>query len=124
MKKSFVLIVFIIFFSISFSQESKVIETQFKVFGNCNQCKTRIEKAVKIDEVKYAKWNKSTKMLRLAFENTITSDSLQKRIASVGHDTQKSTKQLIQLTLNCRIAVFTVMEIIRIDEYNFLGERK
>ncbi len=89
MKKSFILIVFIIFFSISFSQESKVIETQFKVFGNCNQCKTRIEKAVKIDEVKYAKWNKSTKMLRLAFENKITLDSLQKRIASVGHDTEK-----------------------------------
>ena len=71
------------------AQDSKIIETEFKVFGNCTQCKTRIEKTVKIDEVKYAKWNKSTKMLKVAFENSITVDSLQRRIADVGHDTEK-----------------------------------
>lgn len=71
------------------AQDSKIIETTFKVFGNCDQCKTRIEKAVKISEVKYAKWNKSTKTLKVAFENTITADSLQKRLAEVGHDTEK-----------------------------------
>ena len=75
--------------SISFAQDSKVVNKEFKVEGNCNQCKTRIEKAVKIDEVKYAKWNKSTKILKVAFENTITVDSLQRRIAEVGHDTEK-----------------------------------
>jgi cation transport ATPase len=74
---------------ISFAQDSKVVNKEFKVEGNCNQCKTRIEKAVKIDEVKYAKWNKSTKILKVAFENTITVDSLQRRIAEVGHDTEK-----------------------------------
>lgn len=71
------------------AQESKIIETEFKVFGNCGMCKTRIEKAVKIKEVKYAKWNKETKMLKVAFESTIDVDSLHKRVAEVGHDTEK-----------------------------------
>ena len=71
------------------AQEAKIIETEFKVFGNCGMCKTRIEKAVKIKEVKYAKWNKDTKMLKVAFESTIDADSLHKRVAEVGHDTEK-----------------------------------
>ena len=84
-----ILSILLIAASISFAQDSKVVNKEFKVEGNCNQCKTRIEKAVKIDEVKYAKWNKSTKILKVAFENTITVDSLQRRIAEVGHDTEK-----------------------------------
>ena len=84
-----ILSILLITASISFAQDSKVVNKEFKVEGNCNQCKTRIEKAVKIDEVKYAKWNKSTKILKVAFENTITVDSLQRRIAEVGHDTEK-----------------------------------
>ncbi|NWF89193.1 MAG: ATPase [Ignavibacteriaceae bacterium] len=71
------------------AQDHEIIETTFKVFGNCDQCKARIEKTVKIHEVKYAKWNKSTKMLKVAFENSITADSLQRRLAEVGHDTEK-----------------------------------
>jgi len=71
------------------AQDSKIIETEFMVFGNCGMCKTRIEKAVKIKEVRYAKWNKDTKMLKVAFESTIPVDSLHKRIAEVGHDTEK-----------------------------------
>lgn len=75
--------------SISTAQDKEVIESTFKVFGNCDQCKARIEKAIKIKEVKYAKWDKKTKMLRTAFENSITVDSLQKRLAYAGHDTEK-----------------------------------
>jgi hypothetical protein len=71
------------------AQEFKTIETEFKVDGNCNLCKNRIEKSVKIAEVKYAKWNKTTKMLKVAYDNSVTVDSLQKRIAEVGHDTEK-----------------------------------
>ena len=71
------------------AQESTVQEAQFKVFGNCGMCKTRIEKAVAIKEVKYAKWNKTTKMLGVAFQTPgMTRDSLERRIAAVGHDTE------------------------------------
>jgi hypothetical protein len=90
MKKLFSLItVLAITASALLAQEAKVIETEFKVFGNCGMCKTRIEKAMKIDEVKYAKWNKNTKMLKVAFESSVTADSLHKRVAEVGHDTEK-----------------------------------
>lgn len=85
---SLVIIVLIAVSTIS-AQEEKVTETEFKVFGNCNMCKTRIEKAVKIDGVKYAKWNKNSKMLKVIFEAPATVDSLQKKIAEVGHDTEK-----------------------------------
>jgi hypothetical protein len=72
------------------AQESTVQEAQFKVFGNCGMCKTRIEKAVAIKEVKYAKWNKTTKMFRVAFQTPgMTLDSLERRIAAVGYDTEK-----------------------------------
>jgi hypothetical protein len=65
-----------------------VTETEFRVSGNCSQCKTRIEKTVTIKGVKFARWNKSTKMLKVAFVSTaVTVDSLQRRVAAVGHDT-------------------------------------
>jgi periplasmic mercuric ion binding protein len=78
------------FSSLALAQETVVKDTTFKVFGNCGQCKSRIEKAMKIKEVKMAKWNKQTKMLSVAFLSpAITVDSLQKRAAAVGHDTEK-----------------------------------
>ena len=76
--------------SILTAQEPSVKETQFKVFGNCGMCKTRIEKAMQIREVKYAKWNKTTKMLSVAYLYPgLSIDSLQQRLAAVGHDTEK-----------------------------------
>lgn len=69
-----------------------VIEKEFRVAGNCSQCKSRIEQAVRIDGVKFARWNKSTKMMKVAFvSGTVTVDSLQRRLAAVGHDTDTYT---------------------------------
>lgn len=89
--KKLIIAVFVLFLISPVLTQDKptIIETEIKVLGNCNMCKKRIEKAVEIKEVKYKKWNKSTKMLKLAFESTITLDSLQKRIAAVGHDNDK-----------------------------------
>ena len=86
--KAFVLV--IVFTSFVIPQKSTVKEEKFKVFGNCGMCKDRIEKAVKIKEVKYAKWDKKSKVLTVAFLSpSITADSLKKRVAAVGHDTEK-----------------------------------
>lgn len=71
------------------AQEKPEKEIKFKVFGNCNQCVDRIEGVLKIPEVKYSKWNKKTKILRVIFDSSIDADSLHKRIAAVGHDTEK-----------------------------------
>lgn len=86
MKKLIIAIAVLLFIVSNFTQDKKVIESEIKVLGNCNMCKTRIEKAVDIKEVKYKKWSKQTKILKIAYQSTITLDSLQKRIAEVGHD--------------------------------------
>jgi periplasmic mercuric ion binding protein len=77
-------------FSINAIASDNIKEEKFKVSGNCGECKTRIEEAMKIKEVKFAKWDKKSKMLTVAFDSkTMTADSLQKLAASVGHDTEK-----------------------------------
>ena len=61
----------------------------FKVFGNCEMCKNRIEKAAKAKGVKSATWDVDTKLLSLDYDPLITSPKkVQQRIADVGHDTE------------------------------------
>jgi copper chaperone CopZ len=62
----------------------------FKVYGKCEMCKSRIEKALKTDGVTTANWVVKTNMLTVTFDPTKTnSDVLGKKLASVGHDTEK-----------------------------------
>jgi periplasmic mercuric ion binding protein len=62
----------------------------FKVWGNCDMCKARIEKTVKADGATSADWDKNTKILKVTFDPSKTSvDSFGKKLASVGHDTEK-----------------------------------
>jgi Cation transport ATPase len=72
---------------------SKMVATKtvtIKVWGNCDLCKERIEKAAKIDGVSKAEWNVDTKKLTLIYNpSKVNSDDVQKRIAAVGHDTEK-----------------------------------
>ena len=76
--------------SFSYAQESKVVEAEFKIFGNCGMCKARLEKVMKVKEVKFAKWDKTTKIMKVAYLSPdITVDSLKHRAAEVGHDTDK-----------------------------------
>ena len=61
----------------------------FKVYGNCGMCKSRIEKAAKVDGVSAASWNKDTKMFKVTYDaGKVSSESVQKNIAAVGHDTE------------------------------------
>lgn len=63
----------------------------FKVYGNCEMCKARIEKAAKsVDGVSVAEWNVETKMLALTFDDSKTDvNKVQEAIVKVGHDTDK-----------------------------------
>jgi periplasmic mercuric ion binding protein len=73
--------------------QSKMASTKtetIKVSGKCDMCKSRIEKAAKMDGVSKAEWNKDTKILTLAYDpSKVTSDAVQKSIAAVGYDTEK-----------------------------------
>jgi periplasmic mercuric ion binding protein len=62
----------------------------FKVWGNCDLCKARIEKAVKVEGVTSADWSTKTKLLTVTFDPSKTGkDALSKIIALAGHDTEK-----------------------------------
>jgi hypothetical protein len=76
----------------SLGQDSDIRESRFRVDGLCGMCKTRIEKTVKIDGVRKAQWSKTTRILTVSYQpSLITVDSLQHRLASVGHDTEQYT---------------------------------
>jgi hypothetical protein len=61
-----------------------------KVSGKCDMCKTRIEKAALIDGVSKATWDKKSQLLTLVYNpSKVKSDDVQKKIAAVGHDTEK-----------------------------------
>jgi len=69
--------------------EPEMEKTKFKVSGVCAECEERIEKALDIKEVKSARWEKRTKVLTVVYDpSAIAPDSLQKRVAAVGHDTE------------------------------------
>ena len=81
-------IVFFLLLSVGIfaSQEKK--ET-FKVYGNCDMCKKRIETAaMSVDGVISADWNKETKMLDVTYDESKTDlRKIHEAIANAGHDT-------------------------------------
>lgn len=63
---------------------------KFKVYGNCDMCKERIEKAASsVRGVSKANWDDKTKLLALTYDPAKTStQKVQVAIAKVGHDTE------------------------------------
>lgn len=71
------------------SGEGEIVDGSFKAAGNCGMCKTRIEKALGIEGVTAARWNKRNGRVTVEFQSPpLTLDSLQKRVAAAGHDTE------------------------------------
>ena len=80
----------------SFAQNhdhSKMVSTKtesFKVSGNCDMCKSTIEKAAKVDGVSKAEWNKKTKVITLIYDpSKVKTEDVHKKIAAAGYDTEK-----------------------------------
>ena len=74
--------------SVSVNAQTKT--DSIKVYGECGMCKNRIQKTLKIDGITNAVWNTETKMLLVEYDvSKITNDDIQKKIAAVGHDTEK-----------------------------------
>ncbi len=70
-------------------QAQSKVET-IKVYGNCGTCEKHIEKAAKLAGAEHADWDKDTKILKVTYDSKKTSnDAIQKKIASVGYDTEK-----------------------------------
>jgi mercuric ion binding protein len=71
------------------SSQAQKAET-FKVWGNCEMCKSTIETSLKQEGIYSADWNVDTKIITLSYDSTrYTSAGLHKFIAAVGYDTDK-----------------------------------
>ena len=97
MKKTILMLLsMLILFSVNMHAKDAITKTSFKISGNCEMCKERIEKAAKIEGVKNAIWNQETHILTVAFVPTKTTlDQIQQNIANAGYDTPmfKSTEE-------------------------------
>ena len=72
------------------AQKTSAKTETYKVWGSCDMCKTRIEKAAKIDGVNKAEWNQDTQVLTLVYNpSVVKSDDILLKIAEVGHDNEK-----------------------------------
>ncbi len=60
------------------------------IYGNCDMCKSTIEKAGNLKKIAKVVWNKDTKMATLTFDTKKTNqDEILKRIALAGYDSEK-----------------------------------
>lgn len=89
--KNLILITIAIFSLMAFTSKEKPTTAKFKVFGNCPQCKERVELSLDVKGVKSAEWNVDTKMMEVVYlADKITIEKIHELIASVGHDTEKT----------------------------------
>jgi copper chaperone CopZ len=89
--KSMMLVAGLLFFSMTslFAMEAKT--EKIKVYGNCGQCKTRIEKAAKsVSGVTKASWEAKDEILTVTYDPAkTTTQKIEDAVAKVGHDTDK-----------------------------------
>lgn len=79
-------IILIIFSYAAFAQKNNKTEI-FKVLGNCEVCKQRIETTALNNKATKADWNVETHMLTIGFDSTkTTKEKIQEKIAEAGHD--------------------------------------
>lgn len=76
------------------AQKKGIKEDSITVYGNCEQCKERIETSLDLSGVKYAAWNMDTKKLFIAYKpSKISEQEIHEAITKVGHDTDKLKTQ-------------------------------
>ena len=89
--KNISLLISMVVICVSLHAQSIKSET-IKVYGNCSQCRSHIQKAAKAAGATDAKWNVDTKMLIVSFDVSKTSSKkIQNSIAAAGYDTQDAT---------------------------------
>lgn len=89
--KNLFLSLLVLLCSVNSKAQTTVESSNFKVDGNCEMCKQRIEKAAKsINGVSFAKWNIESKIITVKYKTTKTNlDSIHKAISEMGYKTDK-----------------------------------
>lgn len=87
--QSFKLFLITVFSISSLFASAKTKSETLKVWGNCEMCQSRIEKAAKLAGASNATWNVDTHILTVSFDDAKTSlSAIESKIASAGHDTK------------------------------------
>jgi len=86
--KSLVMMSFVMLFSAaSFAQIKNSKTASLKVYGNCDMCKAKIEKAGTLKGVSKTTWDEKTDMATITYDSKkTTSDAVLKKIALAGYD--------------------------------------
>lgn len=72
-----------------FVSAQQLSHNQFKVRGNCEMCKERIETTAKKAGAKTAKYSIDSQTLTLETEPNVLADNILKEVAKAGHDNEK-----------------------------------
>lgn len=94
MKTQLSIVLACLFISVfSFAQTKTALKTEkIKVWGNCEMCKAKIEKAAKAAGASYALWNDEAHVLTVKYtEGKTSTDKIEKKVAAAGYDTQNET---------------------------------
>ena len=84
------LIIMVLSVSTLIAGESQIKKESFKVSGECEMCKKRIEASVKVDGVQAAQWNPDTKVMKVKYDaGKISIEKIHQLIAAAGYDTDK-----------------------------------
>ncbi|GAA4163350.1 hypothetical protein GCM10022217_32230 [Chryseobacterium ginsenosidimutans] len=75
--------------SAQFIVAQNLSKNQFKVKGNCEMCKERIESTAKKAGAKEARYSINSQTLTLETDSNVSTDDILKKIAEGGHDNEK-----------------------------------
>lgn len=86
--KSLLMMAFVTLFSAaSFAQIKNSKTANLKVYGNCDMCKAKIEKAGTLKGISKTTWDEKTDMATITYDSKkTTSDAVLKKIALAGYD--------------------------------------
>jgi len=88
--KILVALTLLLSFTACYAQIKNAKTETVKIYGNCDICKTSIEKAGNLKKVAEVSWNKDTKMASITYDAKKTNqDEILKRIALIGYDSDK-----------------------------------
>lgn len=85
-------LILIVLFSGNVSSQAQQTEKEkFKVYGKCEMCEDRIEKAAEaLDGVESANWDVLSKKIKVKYDpHKVKLIEIHEAIAEVGHDTEK-----------------------------------
>lgn len=91
MKMKYIATVLLTVINLTATAQKKNLKTEiFKVYGTCEQCKSRIETAMAAIKVYKANWSIETKMLTVSYDSIkLSVTKISKKLAAVGHDTEE-----------------------------------